>query len=68
MEAEAVMKFARPCAAALVLALSCDAALADAPAASAFLERLAGEWRGAGEVNGKDGQLGVFGRTRLTRN
>ncbi len=46
------MKFARHRAAALVLALACSPAFADAPAASAFLERLAGEWKGVGEVSG----------------
>jgi hypothetical protein len=46
------MKFARGCAAGLVLALACSTAMAEAPVAAAFLERLAGEWRGAGEVSG----------------
>jgi len=46
------MKFARNCTAALVLALACSPALGETPAASAFLERLAGEWKGAGEVSG----------------
>ena len=46
------MKFARHRAAALVLALACSPAFAEAPAASAFLGRLAGEWKGNGEVSG----------------
>ncbi len=46
------MKFARHRAAALVLALACSPALAEAPAAAAILERLAGEWKGNGEVSG----------------
>jgi len=46
------MKFASHCAAALVLALAGLPTLAEAPAAAAFLERLAGEWKGAGEVSG----------------
>jgi len=46
------MKIARGCAAALILALACSPALAEAPVATAFLERLAGEWKGTGEVSG----------------
>lgn len=51
------MNFARRCAAAFVLAFACGAALAEAPAASTFLGRLTGEWRGAGEVNGMPGDM-----------
>ncbi len=45
------MKFARHCAATLVLALASSPTFAEAPAASAFLARLAGEWKGVGEVS-----------------
>jgi hypothetical protein len=46
------MTFARGCAAGLVLALACSTAMAEVPVAAAFLERLAGEWKGGGEVSG----------------
>ncbi len=46
------MRFARHCAATLALVLACSPAFAEAPAASAFLERLAGAWKGTGEVSG----------------
>jgi len=46
------MKFAAHRAAALVLVLACSPALAEEPVAAAFLERLAGEWKGGGEVSG----------------
>lgn len=51
------MKLARQGAAALVLALACGAALAEAPAAPAFLGRLAGEWQGAGTVSGMSADM-----------
>jgi hypothetical protein len=45
------MKITSHCAAAFVLVLACSPVLAEVPAASAFLERISGEWKGAGEVS-----------------